>query len=385
MAACSKGHENPEVLGNVTIEARVTAYGRAAVEMLAAQADELKGGDRLAPVTVVVASNYVAVAARRALAARPGGIANVTFVTLHRLAERLGAAKLAGAGRRPVSAPVIAAAMRAVLDEAPGVFAPVADHPATEQALVTAHRELRAVPDAALDAVAECSARASDVVRIHRAVRKRLVGAWHDEEDLLVAAAGALRSGASPEIGPVVVHLLRDLTTGEADLVQALATRGRLLVNVGVTGDADADGRVLEAHARAGIAVSGVHPIEPACAARIVSASDPDGRKSWPQSLMQCASSMTRRPALRLSGPSSRSLKSALLNRSGDTSRRSTAPRRRSCSIRSQSSVLLLLIVTALRCSRDAASIWSRMSANSGDTMMVAPAPLSRSKRVATK
>jgi hypothetical protein len=48
-------------------------------------------------------------------------------VTLHRLAERLGAAALAGAERRPVSAPVIAAATRAVFDEAPGVFAPDRD------------------------------------------------------------------------------------------------------------------------------------------------------------------------------------------------------------------------------------------------------------------
>ncbi len=260
----------------MTIEATVTAYGRAAVELLAAQLAELKGGDRLAPVIVVVPSNYMAIGARRALAGRPGGIANVTFVTLYRLAERLGAAVLAAAGRRPVSAPVIAAAMRAVLDEAPGVFAPVADHPATEQALVTAYRELRAVPDAALDAVTACSVRASDVVRIHRAVRERLSSAWHDEEDLLLAAAGPLRSGAAAEIGPVVVHLLADLTTGEADLVATLATRGRLLVNVGLTGDPDADGPVLAAHARAGIAVAEVDPVEPACAARIVSASDPD-------------------------------------------------------------------------------------------------------------
>ena len=74
----------------------------------------------------------------------------------------------------------------------------------------------------------------------------------------------------------MVVHLLPDLTTGEADLVQALATRGRLLVNIGLTGDPDADGPVLAAHARAGIAVVEVDPVEPACAARIVSASDPD-------------------------------------------------------------------------------------------------------------
>jgi hypothetical protein len=64
MAVCPNGHETPEYLANVTIEARVTAYGRATVELLAAQAAELKGGDRLAPVTVVIPSNYVAVATR---------------------------------------------------------------------------------------------------------------------------------------------------------------------------------------------------------------------------------------------------------------------------------------------------------------------------------
>ena len=228
------------------------------------------------PVIVIVPSNYAAVAARRALAARPGGIANVTFVTLHRLAERLGAAALASAGRRPVSAPVIAAAVRAVLAETPGVFGPVADHPATEQALRTAHRELRTVPEDALDAVAHCSARASDVVRIHRAVRDRLANAWHDEEDLLGAAADALRSGAGPDIGPVIIHLLPDLTAGETALLQALAIERQLLVNVGVTGDADADGPVLAAYARADITQSNTTSVEPPCAARIVSASDPD-------------------------------------------------------------------------------------------------------------
>src|SRR5215213_64183 len=118
------------------IRGEATAYGRAAIELLARQVDEVKAGNPLAPVTVVVASNYAAVAARRALAARPGGVANVTFLTLHRLAERLGAGRLAAAGRRPVSAPVIGAAVRVVLDDAPGAFAAVADHPATETALV---------------------------------------------------------------------------------------------------------------------------------------------------------------------------------------------------------------------------------------------------------
>ena len=37
------------------------------------------------------------------LAARPGGVANVTFLTTFRLAERLGAGALAAVGRRPVN------------------------------------------------------------------------------------------------------------------------------------------------------------------------------------------------------------------------------------------------------------------------------------------
>lgn len=66
-------------------EEHATPDGSPAVALLASQVVEIKDGDPLAPVTVVVASNYVAVAARRTLAARPGGIANVSFLPLQRL------------------------------------------------------------------------------------------------------------------------------------------------------------------------------------------------------------------------------------------------------------------------------------------------------------
>src|SRR5207237_3249628 len=137
-------------------------YGRAAADRLRLLISEAKGGEPLEPVTVVVPSNYVGVATRRLLAGgtlgpvcgKGTGIAAVTFLTPYRLAELLGAARLAGAGRRPVSTPVLAAALRAVLADTPGVFAPVAAHPATETALVAAYRELRDCSEAALDAVA---------------------------------------------------------------------------------------------------------------------------------------------------------------------------------------------------------------------------------------
>jgi ATP-dependent helicase/nuclease subunit B len=254
-------------------EVHPTAYGRPAMQLLASQVDAAKAGDPLAPVLVIVASNYAAVSTRRSLAARPGGVANVSFLTLYRLAERLGAPSLAAAGRKPVSTPVVGQAVRAVLADDPGVLAPVAAHPATELALIAATQELGGLTDSALDAVAACSGRASDVVRIARRVRAGLAPAWYDEHDLLDAATATLLRGAG--VGPLVVHLLQDLSPAGARLLQALAERQRVVVNVGVTGEADADHHVLDAHARAGIPVDPIG-IKPPTAAAAVSLSDPD-------------------------------------------------------------------------------------------------------------
>jgi RecB family exonuclease len=259
----------------VVIEGRAVRYGRPAAALLADRVRAAKGGDALAPVTVVVPSNYAAVAARRALAARPGGVANVTFTTLHRLAERLGAARLAAAGRLPVSVPVLTQAVRAELQREPGVFLPVADHPATEQALVRATQELAGVPPEALDDVAACSDRAKDVVRIARSVRAGLAAGWHDEQDLLEAATAAVDDGASAE-GPVITYLLQELTAGGAALVAALGRRSPVEAVVGITGESDADAPVLAAHERAEVSVSPDPSILPASAGRVVRTSDPD-------------------------------------------------------------------------------------------------------------
>ena len=140
-------------------------YGRAAVDALRTHIAAAKAADPLAPVTVVVPSNHVGVATRRLLAsgglgaASAGGVGlvAVSFMTPYRLAELLGAASLAASGRRPVSTPVIAAALRASLAAQPGLFAPVAEHEATETALVATYRELREVSDAGLDALARTS------------------------------------------------------------------------------------------------------------------------------------------------------------------------------------------------------------------------------------
>ncbi len=256
-------------------EVHTTRYGPAATDRLADEIVVLKGGDVLAPVTVVVPSNYAGISIRRALAQRPGGIAAVTFTTLARVAERMAGSVLAAAGRRPVSGPVLAGSVRKVLAADPGRFETVRDHSATELAVVSAHRELAGLSRNALEAVAEAGGLPADVIRVSQAVRADLASGWYDERDLLLAAAQLVedRGGVGQ---PVVIHLLQHLTFPEAALLRALGDQQLVVVNVGLSGDEQADQSVLEAHARAGIEVPLDEETERRVCTSIVSVSDPD-------------------------------------------------------------------------------------------------------------
>ncbi len=247
-----------------------TGYGIDAARALAGAVREAKAGEPLAPVTVVVPSNHVGVASRRLLAsgslgsvAGAGvGLAAVTFVTPYRLAELLAASTLAGEGKRPVSTPVLAAATRAELARQAGLFDPVREHPATEAALVSTYRELRDLSPAALDALAATSARAKEVVRLHRAVRARLASSWSDEEDLLAVATSLATSlaasGAAADLGALVVHLPQRLSQHSARLLAALAEHLPTTVIAGLTGVAAADAEVLGSLSRLGSGATGI-------------------------------------------------------------------------------------------------------------------------------
>jgi hypothetical protein len=285
-------------VADMAMRVRWTSYGQPAARALHEEVAAAKAGEPLAPVTVVVPSNHVGVASRRLLAsgslasgslssgplgsvAGAGvGLAAVTFVTTFRLAELLGAASLAGQGKQPVSTPVLAAAMRAELAAAPGLFAPVAEHPATESALVSTYRELRDLTPGALQALAASSDRAREVVRLHQAVRARLEGQWSDEEDLLTSATATAGSSAA-ELGALVVHLPQRLTQHGAQLLLALAAHVPTVVIAGRTGVPAADAEVLASLRRLGIEPAGDHAVgdpAPVAAHRttIVTASDGD-------------------------------------------------------------------------------------------------------------
>lgn len=232
------------------ISLHTTPYGPDSEARLRDLVRAAKAQDPLAPVTIVVPTNSVGVAIRRRLAAgdlgaitdRGVGVAGITLLTVYRLAELLGAPALAAQGRRPVSNPVVAAIVRAVLTEDPGLFRAVAQHPSTEASLVRTHRELSDCSPAALQALESSSRRARDVVRVHRAVRERLADGWYDEPDLLAAATAEIqRAGTLPEMGRVVVYLPQRLSGPAARLLGALGRVTEVDVLAGRTGVPAAD------------------------------------------------------------------------------------------------------------------------------------------------
>lgn len=241
----------PTVAG-VTVAVRLTPYGAPAFEALCevTEAARREAGHFLAPMTVLVGEYRLAIVTRRALARR--GLIGVDCVTLRELAERLGGEALAARGRRPASAAVLAAAVRQVLrTPAAGMFGEVRDHLATERALVDAHRTLRDLSEQELAALARSSKRAADVVAISRQVQRRLVaGGFHDERDLLTAAAELVADRERPTStiggpGPVVLYLPQRLGAAALDLLAALITTADgFTILAGSCGAPDADAPV---------------------------------------------------------------------------------------------------------------------------------------------
>ncbi|MET0921364.1 MAG: PD-(D/E)XK nuclease family protein, partial [Acidimicrobiia bacterium] len=269
------------------VELVTAPHGPPAAQALRDAVAAAKHGDPLEPVTVVVPTNAIGVTARRLLGSGAlrslvdgtTGVAAVTFLTVYRLAELLGAPSLAAQGRRPVSTPVSAAAIRQVLGTQPGMFAAVAAHPATERALVDASRELAQCDDTALDALRRTGPRATEVVRIVSAARRMLAPDWFDERDLMDAAVHAIASGTGvlTDLGTLVLYLPQDLHEPSARLVRALGDTVPVTVIAGVSGVARADASVRESVERVAVAHHDrAWDRTPVHAHEVLSASDPD-------------------------------------------------------------------------------------------------------------
>lgn len=249
-------------------------YGPAAEAALIARIGAIQAGDPLAPITVIVPSNYSGLSVRRSIAAkRP--LVNVRFQVMARLAELLGAPALVADGRRPLTPWIAVMAVRSALAQAPGVFAEVASHPSTARELYRTFRELREVSPQAQDRVAPSSQRASDVVRLYRRFRE-LTAEFFDEYDLLESAARHFTadSPAAREAGALVLYLPRKLSSG-AEMLLSAAGPARSHAIIGLTGDDDTDATARDIASRVPGSIATASAAFPSVA-RVVSATDPE-------------------------------------------------------------------------------------------------------------
>ncbi|MDP9401964.1 MAG: PD-(D/E)XK nuclease family protein [Actinomycetota bacterium] len=201
-----------------------TPAGSAARTALRDQIAAAKAHDALAPVTVAVPSPYAGLSLRRLLGSQPGGLVNVAFLPLARIAELLGAPSLAAAGRRPVSSAIRREALRVLLCEGGGLFGAIAGHPTTIRALDRTLADLRLCPPDSLARLEQASPRAAEIVNLYGRLRSRLESDWYDEHDLATAAADAVRAGcpALADLGQVIVFCPRRPGPSTAALIAAL-------------------------------------------------------------------------------------------------------------------------------------------------------------------
>jgi len=228
----------------------LVAYGRPAREALAAAIAAAKDGDALAPVTVIVPTNYAGLGLRRSLAAQTP-LVNVRFQVAGRAAELLGGAALAREHRKPLVPWVRMEAVRAALREDAGIFAPVAGHPSTAKQLARTFDDLRDATQETLDRLAALSPRTADVVRLLRRT-KELTAGYYDESDLLWAAATAVAKNdpSAREAGALILYLPRRLPDALARLLEAAAATLGAREVIGLTGDGQVDALARQMAAR---------------------------------------------------------------------------------------------------------------------------------------
>jgi CRISPR/Cas system-associated exonuclease Cas4 (RecB family) len=224
--------------------------GWASIDAIACCVERSKGGDALAPATVVCASHTLAVGLRRSLVSHCGrtnrrGIGGLTVTTVNRLAEQLAQPVLLGNGGHVAGRIELLAAIRETLRRQPGMFGSVADHRTTEDRLVAFFQEITGLPSE-LRAELEASSQglAQDAFRVAREASGLMEEAY-GEDRLIELALDQLDQTADFALGPLILFNPEPVRPYEGRLVQAMARRPDASVVVSTTGYGRIDERYL--------------------------------------------------------------------------------------------------------------------------------------------
>ncbi|HEV8575136.1 MAG TPA: PD-(D/E)XK nuclease family protein [Dehalococcoidia bacterium] len=201
----------------------------AALEMIAGA----RRDDPLAPVTVVVPSHAAGLQLRRRLA-ELGPFAGVRFEMPARIAELLAAGHLAAAGRSPLARPIGDYVAEVVARESQGTLARVGELPGYARALRVIFRRLRrgGIRSSEEAGIVE-GGQVAEVLRLYDRFREE-TAKFYDDEDLLEAAAEAVRAGRSEigDLGAIYVVPPAGETAGSAELLAALRERAPSYVEI---------------------------------------------------------------------------------------------------------------------------------------------------------
>lgn len=264
------------------MDVRLVSAGRDTTVAVNQTISEFQAGDPLQPVRVIVTSNVAGLSLRRLLGSRvfavaqatpsqPAGIANVSFATPFQLASELAAPALAAQGLRPLTTPVLAAAVRHVLANQPGRFGTVANHIATEGALIRAYAEITELPPKQRDMLrGSRSPRTNDLLmfvdEVESHLRDGTSSSFHDEYAVLSLAAKVAPEVLAGERFVLVGPFSQGMAT--INFLSSIAEVAPVGFVASLTGDRDVDGEVV---AQAGrilsrtidpVAVSLVQPTE---------------------------------------------------------------------------------------------------------------------------
>ncbi len=191
--------------------------------------------DPLAPTTVLVPSHVAALQLRRRLA-EIGPFAGVRFEPLARIAELLGAGDLAAAGRLPLARPIADYIAGQVARESRGVLAEVGELPGYARVLRQLFRRLRrgGIASAADAGAMPGEGHLPEVLRLYDRFRTE-TAAFYDEDDLLDAAAAAVRSGTAgvvADLGAIYAFPELPPSAAAAALLDALRLHAPAFIEV---------------------------------------------------------------------------------------------------------------------------------------------------------
>lgn len=219
-----------------------TAHGRPALLALSQRIGELQSGDPLRRVVVVTRGTIHNSWTRRELARLTPGLAGVEILTLAQLAQEIALLRRAAADERvPVTRALLEGALRRALQHDPGVFASVAEHPATVAALARVFHELEPLPPELRDQFAASGLRAGEIVGLQQATAEHLAKLCWTRSELLQAAAGHCEAGAE-DLPAVVLHLPQPPDAHERNLLTALSRATELTLITAPSGQPRIDG-----------------------------------------------------------------------------------------------------------------------------------------------